>query len=314
MTIPQPIPKSSTELPLVSVIVPVYNGETLLPLLLDSLSQLNYPNDRLEIVIVNNNSTDRTAELLATTPFKIVLELTPGAGTARNAGIRQAKGEFLAFTDADCIVHPYWIKDLLAAFTEPSIGAVAGTIEPYTLTHPVERYEALRLKCPGHRSQHIFLPTAVTANVMYRADVFQRVGLFLECTGGEETNLNWRMQTQTEYRIHFLERGGLVWHRYRADLKTFCRTQRYKACSLVDLHQRWNLQVPTGRKELLRTVLAVGGFLPTVIKQPFQQRDRFLAAPLPTLSEICWEAWLDILVPWNRFLGIREGWQKSKRN
>ncbi|MBD1869820.1 glycosyltransferase [Cyanobacteria bacterium FACHB-471] len=301
----------SIQMPMISVIVPVYNGEVLLPLLLQSLSRLEYPSDRLEILIVNNNSSDRTAEILAEFPsaasFTALFEPSPGAGTARNAGIRQAKGEFLAFTDADCVVDSNWLKDLLAGFTNATIGAVAGTLKPHTLTHPVERYEALRLNCPGHRAVHVFLPTAVTANVMYRADVFAQVGTFLECTGGEETDLNWRMQTQTPYRIHFLTEGGLVWHRYRADLKAFCRTQHYKARTLIDLHRRWNLHVPTGRKELFKAAIALPNFIPTVIKHSLKQRDRLLQEPGRVLWEGIWEARLDLLVPWERYRGIREG-------
>ncbi|AGY56705.1 glycosyltransferase [Gloeobacter kilaueensis] len=284
--------------PLVSVVVPVYNGEALLPTLLTSLTRLDYPAERLEVLLVNNNSTDHTAELLAETPYTIVFEERPGCGTARNAGIRQAKGEFIACTDADCVLDPLWIKDLLAGFTDGTIGAVAGTIEPYELNHPVERYEALRLNDPGHRSVHVFLPTACTANVMYRAEVFRCVGLLLDRSGGEETDLNWRMQTRTAYRIHFLTGGGLVRHRYRSTLKSFCRSQRYKARTLVDLHRRWNLHIPTGRKELWRTAKALFGFLPKVIASP----DR---------PSALWEAWLDIVVPWTRFRGIREGWKQT---
>lgn len=303
----QPKDGDSTQMPMISVIVPVYNGEVLLPLLLQSLSRLEYPSDRLEILIVNNNSSDRTAEILAESPFTILFEPTPGAGTARNAGIRRAKGEFLAFTDADCVVDANWLKDLLAGFTDATVGAVAGTLQPHALNHPVERYEALRLNCPGHRATHVFLPTAVTANVMYRADVFAKVGTFLECTGGEETDLNWRMQTQTPYRIHFLTKGGLVWHRYRADLRAFCRTQRYKARTLIDLHRRWNLRVPTGRKELFKAAIALPNFIPTVLKHSLNERDRLLKEPGRVLWEAIWEARLDVLVPWERYRGIREG-------
>jgi cellulose synthase/poly-beta-1,6-N-acetylglucosamine synthase-like glycosyltransferase len=300
-----------TEWPLISVIVPVYNGEAMLPTLLDSLTRLDYPAERLEILLVNNNSTDHTAKLLAATLFNVILETQPGAGAARNAGIRQAKGEFLAFTDSDCVVNPHWLKDLLAGFTDPAIGAVAGTIKPYELNHPIECYEALRLDDPGHRAMHIFLPTAVTANTMYRADVFRQVGLFPDRTGGEETDLNWRMQAEGKYRIHFLNSGGLVQHRYRTDLKAFCRSQRTKARSVVYLHRRWNLYVPTGRKELFRTAMAAVRFLPTVVVQTIRRSRGFLVAPGRAFYESFWEAWLNIVVPWTKYLGIREGWQKE---
>jgi hypothetical protein len=188
---------------------------------------------------------------------------------------------------------------------------VAGTIQPYELNHPVERYEALKIRSPSHCPRHpLFLPTACTANVMYRADVFQKVGLLLNRSGGEETDLNWRMQTQTDYKICFLQSGGLVYHRYRQDLKAFCRSQHYKACTLVDLHRRWQLRVPTGRKELLRTALAIFSFLPTILAQALQHPTQGWRSPKTlgqVLSDSCWEAYLNVLVPWIRFRGIRAG-------
>ncbi len=304
-------PNYQSEWPFVSVVVPVYNGEYYLPALLQSLAQLDYPKERLEILLVNNNSTDGTAALLASSPFNVIFEPRPGAGAARNAGIRQAQGEFIAFTDADCIVHPQWIKDLLPSFQDSTIGAVAGTIQPYTLTHPIERYEALCLNSPGHRAQHVFLPTASTTNVMYRADVFQKIGLFIDRTYTEETDLNWRMQTQTDYHIYFLQSGGLVWHRYRANLKKFCQVQRNKAGTVIDLHQRWNLRAPTGRKELFRAVTATMRFVPITIVRSIALGPDLIQTPKQVLHNILWQSWLDILVPWNRFRGIRQAWRSS---
>lgn len=293
-------PSDSELWPMVSVVVPIYNGEEVLSTLLEALGQLDYPSERLEIVLVNNNSTDRTAQLLAATPYKVLFEPVPGCGTARNAGIRVAQGEFIACTDADCVVDPAWIKDLLAGFTSPKIGAVAGTIEPYALKNPIERYEALRLRDPGHRPKHVFLPTACTANLMYRAEVFKRVGLLLDRSGCEETDLNWRMQSQTEYRICFLDQRGLVRHRYRSDLRSFCHSQHYKARTLVDLHRRWKLHVPTGRKELARSLTALVRFLPKAMVG---------AVSSGAITDSLWEAYLDIVVPWTRFQGIKEGWR-----
>jgi len=299
---------------MVSIVVPIYNGETVLLTLLESLDNLDYPAECFEVILVDNNSKDRTPELLANTQFRVVFEAQPGCGTARNAGIRGAKGEFIACTDADCVVDRAWIKDLLAGFNTANIGAVAGTIEPYAINHPIERYEALHLNDPGHRSTHIFLPTACTANVMYRADVFRQVGLLLDRSGGEETDLNWRMQTQTEYRIHFLERGGLVQHRYRANLSSFCNSQLYKARTLIDLHRRWNLYLPTGRKELLRTAIAVCLFIPALVAGIFQRKKLLSTTLIQAFHESFWKAWLVILVPWIRYRGIRQGWQQIHQN
>ncbi len=298
--------------PLVTVLVPIYNGEKTLPTLLESLTKINYPPGRLEILIVDNNSNDRTSELLAKTSFRILFESQPGAGTARNTGIKAAKGEFIACTDGDCIVDPEWINQLLEGFVDPRVGAVAGTIQPYDLTHPIEWYEAIRLKSPGHCTNHyLFFPTACTANVMYRTRIFYEFGGFLNTWGGEETDLNWRMQQDGSYRIHFLKTGGLVYHRYRRDLGAFCQSQKVKARAQVYLHRRWNLHIPTGRKEIIRIMASCINFFPSILVNNWKRRSQFWQDPSTHLTHSLWEAWLDILVPWIRFQGIREAWQKK---
>jgi len=293
--------------PWVSVVIPIFNGEQMLPLLLGSLAELDYPRERLEILLIDNNSSDGTAKVLQRSGHRVLFEAIPGCGTARNRGIQEAKGEFIACTDVDCVLDPRWIKDLLSGFISNQIGAVAGNIKPYSLDHPVVRYEALILRSPGHcPKHHLFLPTACTANVMYRADVFHKVGLLLNQSGGEEVDLNWRMQSQTSYRIHFLEQGGVVYHRYRANIQALCRSQHYKARTLVEIHHRWNLRIPSGRKELLRAFVALLTFLPRFLSRAFLQVRQ--GSLFQALTDSLWETWLDVCVPWTRYRGIRQGW------
>jgi glycosyltransferase involved in cell wall biosynthesis len=123
----------NTDLPLISVVVPIYNEEQELTNLLDSLMALNWPRDRLEILGVDNNSSDRSLSILHTYPITVLQELVPGPYAARNTAIRQAKGEFIALTDADCIVSPNWLLELWQAFDTPQVGAVGGSLVPRTI-------------------------------------------------------------------------------------------------------------------------------------------------------------------------------------
>src|SRR4028118_1525930 len=98
-------------LPKTSVIVPVYNGEADLPELINCLQAQTYPGDRVEYLLVDNGSSDRTASVIQT-----AIQETASLGitlrylqenkiqssyAARNTGIRAVKSEILAFTDAD---------------------------------------------------------------------------------------------------------------------------------------------------------------------------------------------------------------------
>jgi len=120
----------------VSVVIPIYNAEADLMALLNCLAAQTYPSDRVEYLLVDNASTDRTGVLLqdAVGQFaQIHLRLLSqsqiqSAYAARNFGIQAARGEILAFTDADCRPQPNWLSSLVTPFADDSIGLVAGEI------------------------------------------------------------------------------------------------------------------------------------------------------------------------------------------
>ena len=94
---------ASEPAPFVSVIVPVRNGERTVADCLTSLLELDYPTDSREILVVDNGSTDRTAEIVQRLPVTYLLEERVGRSHARNRGIEASSSELLAFIDADCV-------------------------------------------------------------------------------------------------------------------------------------------------------------------------------------------------------------------
>lgn len=104
------------DLPSVTVIIPTYMRASYLPHLFGALARQVYPADRLEVVVVDNSSTDDTEAVVAawakSMPFPLRFHRKDNKGPAasRNAGARLATGEILAFTDSDCIPGPHWIQ------------------------------------------------------------------------------------------------------------------------------------------------------------------------------------------------------------
>ena len=115
--------------PLVSIVVPVFNGEDLVGDCIESLLAMDYPVDRREIIVVDNNSADRTGEVIRRYPVIGCFEPTPGPAAARNAGIAMARGETIAFTDHDCVVGTAWAREIERSFTDPQTLAVQGFAE-----------------------------------------------------------------------------------------------------------------------------------------------------------------------------------------
>ena len=105
-------------LPLISVIVPVYNGESYLRSCIDSIENQTY--QRLEIIIINDGSTDSTGKVCVELKenyenIRIITMEDEGVSAARNAGLDLAKGALITFVDADDRIHPQMLQRLYGA-------------------------------------------------------------------------------------------------------------------------------------------------------------------------------------------------------
>lgn len=112
----------------VSVIVPVRNEAQQIGACLRSLMQQDFPTNRMEILIVDNASTDGTAQICRNLGFPPLYESRPGAGLARNRGLAAARNELVAFTDADCELPGDWLNRIVMALEDTD--AVMGWVDP----------------------------------------------------------------------------------------------------------------------------------------------------------------------------------------
>lgn len=116
----------SKKYPFVSIVVPAINEEKLLGLCLSSLKEQDYAGD-YEIIVVDNASSDRTREVALSFGVRVVSEPNIGTGWARQHGLLEAKGEIVAFTDADTMVSRQWLSTLTQHLRHnPKIIAVTG--------------------------------------------------------------------------------------------------------------------------------------------------------------------------------------------
>lgn len=188
----------------VSVIVPTLNAAAALPEQLDALRQQDYEG-RWELLIADNGSTDSTVEVarrhLAVFPAARIVDAGDriGASHARNVGASHARGDFLAFTDADDLVSGSWLRALAAA--APSADLVAGEVDIERLSDPVVRsWHVLPPRQRALQSLRFLSYASGTCTGIWRA-VFQRLGGFDEDTlVGEDIELSWRAQL-SGYRL-----------------------------------------------------------------------------------------------------------------
>jgi glycosyltransferase involved in cell wall biosynthesis len=159
---------------LISCIVPVFNGERYLSETLDSIvAQTHRP---LEIVVVNDGSTDDTASVAANYREEMRYLWQPRAGpaAARNRGLRAAQGEFIAFLDADDLWHPKKLERQLVRFeARPELDYCVTHCQNFwvpELKHEQEKFRDHRVSKP--------LPGYVTQSLFARRKLFETVGPF----------------------------------------------------------------------------------------------------------------------------------------
>ena len=127
----------SSQSPSVSIIVPVYNDISRIGGCIDNLMALSYPPTDFEVIIVDNGSTDGTYDLLSSRLKKEALPAVrlikcpiPGSYAARNEGLKFARGQFIAFTDSDCLVSENWLTNLIEAwYAQSGEVIIAGKVE-----------------------------------------------------------------------------------------------------------------------------------------------------------------------------------------
>jgi poly-beta-1,6-N-acetyl-D-glucosamine synthase len=117
--------------PSVSVIIAAHNEESNLPPKLENLSLVEYPRNRLQIVIASDGSTDRTASILQERVphvFPVILQESNGKACALNEAVKNATGEILVFLDARQLIEPDAISELVSCFADSAVGAVSGEL------------------------------------------------------------------------------------------------------------------------------------------------------------------------------------------
>lgn len=243
----------------ISVVIPVYNGgKTICATVEHLLRQTVVPD---EIIVVDDGSTDDTVAVLQMFERVVTLISQPNGGpaSARNAGIRQASGDFVAFTDSDCLPDQHWLSELMKGFYAPEIAGVGGTVAGLN-GGLVSEY--IDLNCslnPGFESdgevKHL-----VTANACFRREALMIVKMFDERflkPGGEDTELSIRLR-RTGHRLAYVA-SALVLHHHKQSVLGFLKTTANYAEGHYLIEVLWpgDSWIDNPRRELFRCAIAV---------------------------------------------------------
>ena len=202
----------------VSVVIPAHNAAATLAEQLEALATQQYEGV-WEVVVVDNGSTDGTAELARHyrrrfEALTVIESARRGHAAPRNAGARAARGQLLAFCDADDVVAPGWLRAMADAARLYDL--VGGWLDARPLNDEPTRSWHQPWSRDGLRSW--LLPYAVSANLAIWADVLRDLGGWSADyeAGAEDVELSWRAQL-AGYRIGFAP-DAVVYYRYRSGL------------------------------------------------------------------------------------------------
>jgi GT2 family glycosyltransferase len=224
--------------PYISVVVCTYNGSRTIRDCLEGLRKLEYPN--FEVIIVNDGSKDATGEIVKEYGFRVITTENRGLSSARNTGMRAARGEIVAYIDDDAIPDPHWLTYLAVTFMKTDHVGVGGPNLPPPNDGSVAECVANAPGGPIHvlltdqEAEHI-----PGCNMAFRKAALEAINGFDHQfrIAGDDVDLCWRLQ----------QRGGtlgfspaaMVWHHRRNSVKTYLKQQLNYGKAEADLEKKW---------------------------------------------------------------------------
>ena len=208
---------------MISVVIPAYNAATTLPVCLNALAKQEAPGRPWEIIVVDDGSQDNTAEIAQSYDVQLIRhKRKSGAGAARNSGIRQAKGDIVCFTDADCAPTPNWLKQMSRPFADTAVTGCKGIyatrqtawIARFVQIEYEDKYDLLR--------QQTHIDFIDTYSAAYRRQALLDCGGFDERIHYvEDQELSFRLAAQGNLMVFQPE--AVVYHQHSDTLVKYGR-------------------------------------------------------------------------------------------
>ncbi len=227
-----------TEFPLISVIVCTYNGSATIKKCLEGISKLDYPN--FEVIVVNDGSTDNSAEIIKGFNVKLITTTNHGLGNARNTGMHNAHGKIIAYIDDDAWPDPHWLQYIAHAYASSNHACIGGpNVSPYDAGF-ISTCVANAPGGPVHVLETDEIAEHVPGcNMTFRKDALMNIGGFdpVYTNAGDDVDVCWRIQRSG--RTIGFHPSALVWHQRRNSFKAYWKQQKGYGKAEALLEAKW---------------------------------------------------------------------------
>jgi GT2 family glycosyltransferase len=224
--------------PFVSVVVCSFNGMRTIRDCLEGLSKLEYPN--YEVIVVDDGSTDSTWAIAVGYNCRVIRTENHGLGSARNIGLKEARGEIIAYIDDDAWPDPHWLNYLVETFQSTDHAGVGGPNLPPSGDGFIADCVA---NAPGGPA-HVLVSDQVAehipgCNMAFRKSCLEAIGGFdvQFRTAGDDVDLCWLLQAQG-WTLGF-NPAASVWHHSRNSVRAYWRQQRGYGKAEALLERKW---------------------------------------------------------------------------
>jgi len=174
----------------ISIIIPAKNEEEHIARLIISINKLSYDRENIEIILVDNGSTDDTVSMASKLKVRVYSKLNANVGGLRNYGVSKSCGDILAFIDADCEVKENYLKAAIELLKDDEIGAIGGQCESPHSGNWLEKTWA-----PYSASETSETSCLAASSFVIKRSLFEKIGGFNEeLTAGEDDELSSRIK------------------------------------------------------------------------------------------------------------------------
>jgi glycosyltransferase involved in cell wall biosynthesis len=262
-------PFTDVDWPRVSVVVCAYNAERTIGECLDGVAAIDYPD--YEVVVVDDGSTDATAEIAAEHGAHVVRTPNRGLSSARNTGLFASTGEIVAYLDSDAFPDPHWLRYLARSFQDSTHAGIGG---PNIAPLDGARVAQCVARAPGGPT-HVLVSDLEAehipgCNMAFRREALVEIGGFdpRYDAAGDDVDVCWRL----------IERGStlgfspaaMVWHHPRGSVPAYWRQQRGYGRAEALLERRWPEKYNAAGHVSWEGRLYAGG----PVRALFRRRDR----------------------------------------